>query len=72
MLDKHLNTENQEKSELLYATYINNTVPADVNIINLLKEMLNLTEFSKFKQEIEEMHNKFVTKFKPIYKGLNY
>ena len=47
ILEKHLTKEKQEKSELLYATYIPNTVPAEKNCIKLMEEMIaNTTDAS--------------------------
>lgn len=59
ILEKHLTKDKQEKSELLYATYIPNTVPAEKNCIKLMEEMMKDKWLSVFKDGIKEMYEKY-------------
>jgi hypothetical protein len=59
-LEKHMiESEKENKSKILYATTLRNSVPNEVICKKLLQNMLNTTEFEQFKDKISALQNRY-------------
>ncbi|MBQ4120802.1 MAG: hypothetical protein IJD35_02175, partial [Clostridia bacterium] len=59
-LEKHMiESEKENKSQLLYATTLHNAVPTEQICKKLLQNMLSIPEFEQFKDRISDLQKRY-------------